>query len=145
MKGGKIAADTSFILSLLIERAQTPRAVEALRWAQEQYHEIYLPRQVIAEVVYVLEGIHKHTRDRRRLSRWEIKEIVLAIMNTSRFVVEQEQEVKEALAFYQRGVSFGDALIAAHLLSRGIKDVLSFDQHFRRLGDFAVYPEREDA
>ena len=51
MKGGKIAADTSFILSLLIERAQTPRAVEALRWAQEQYHEIYLPRQMIAEVV----------------------------------------------------------------------------------------------
>ena len=145
MKDSRIALDTSFVLSILVRRDHTPLAVEALSWAQKRYQEIFIPQQVICELVYVLEGIHRYTPGRRRLSRREIREIVCSVLNTPKVVCERRGEVLEALDFYvDKGLSFGDAVIVARMRSMEIKDLLSFDEDFRGVEGIRVYPEKEN-
>ena len=137
----RVAIDTNFILSIILKREQTEKALKALSEAQARYEEIYLPKQVIGEVVYVLEGIHRYTPQRKRLSRAQIRDYVFSILNTSKIACEDEKEVLEALDLYvNRKISFGDALIVANISRRGIGEILSFDDDFRRIEGLKVHP-----
>ena len=121
-----VAIDSSFILSIILKRKQTEKALRALSEAQARYDELYLPKQVIGEVVYVLEGIHRYTPQRKRLSRKQIKD---------------QEEVVEALGLYvKKRLSFGDALIAANVTKRGIGQILSFDEDLRKIEGLKVCP-----
>jgi len=142
VKTSKIAVDTSFILSILIKRDTTQRAVGTLSKIQERYDEIYVPKQVIGEVVYVLQGIHKYTPQRKKLSKAQVRDFVFSILNTPQLFCEDGKEVVEALNLYvEKGLSFGDALIVSHILAKGIEEILSFDDDFRTIEGLKVYPE----
>ena len=136
-----VAIDSSFILSIILKRKQTEKALRALSEAQARYDELYLPKQVIGEVVYVLEGIHRYTPQRKRLSRMQIRDYVLSILNTPKIDCEDQEEVVEALGLYvKKRLSFGDALIAANVTKRGIGQILSFDEDLRKIEGLKVCP-----
>jgi predicted nucleic acid-binding protein len=55
-----IAVDTNFILSVLIKRNNTEKALKILSNAIENYEKSFVPNHVIVETIYVLEGLHKY-------------------------------------------------------------------------------------
>ncbi|MDZ7800099.1 MAG: PIN domain-containing protein [Trueperaceae bacterium] len=84
-------------------------------------------RLVIAEVVWTLESVYKK-------SKREVREAVLAILNTPGLVVEVSQQVLQAAVWYEeKNVDFADACIAAQLLDQGPAAVHTFNRrHFAR-------------
>ncbi|MBM4387840.1 MAG: PIN domain-containing protein [Deltaproteobacteria bacterium] len=133
------ALDTSFILSIIIRRETTDSALRILSKITKDYDEIFVPQQVIAEVAYVLEGIHKYTRQRKKLSANEISDYIESIMNTPKFIIENERGISSALKYYRElNIGFGDSLIAGTVRSRGIDKIASMDKDFERIGDLEV-------
>ena len=135
----KIAVDTNFIISLIIQRDVTETASELLNYIVSEYDEIYLSKQVVAETVYVLEGIHKYNPNIKKISKKEIIDFITSIINTPKFKCEQEQEILMAVEFYiNKNISFGDSLISANILSQGIDRIVSFDNHFEKIQNLKV-------
>ena len=98
-------------------------------------------RRMEGTIADVLEGIHRYTPQRKRLSRSQIRDYVFSILNTPKIACEDEKEVFEALNLYvNRKISFGDALIVANISRRGIGEILSFDEDFRRIEGLKVHP-----
>ena len=98
--------------------------------AAGKYSEVYLPSQVIAEVAYVLEGIHKYSSI-NKLSKLEIKGIIEGILNTPKVKCKDENLVRKALDFYvKKNIPFGDAIIVSDVIENGINEILTFDRDF---------------
>jgi len=79
----------------------------------------------IAEVVWVLSSLVKHTRER----------VVIELLDfLSIDGVEVEDTVPAALVLFQSmNIDFVDALLASRLQKRGLPRVFSFDKHFDRI------------
>ena len=89
---------------------------------------------VIAEIVWTLESYYA-------LSRSEIQQQVLAILNTPGLEIAEREILFQAILWYvEKNVDFIDAFNAAWMSSHGIASVYTFDQkHFRRLEGITVY------
>lgn len=134
-----VALDTNFIISILIKRNNTERALNILSGAIEHYEKIFVANQVIAETVYVLEGLHKYNGGIIKLEKYEIKDYVFSIINTPKVVIENKKTIEKALEIYiNKNINFGDALIAAVVLNKGIKKIITFDKDFLKIEDLII-------
>ena len=84
-------------------------------------------RLVIAEIVWTLESFYKRTKS-------EVRDAVLALLNTPGLEVEAADELLQAAVWYEeKNVDFIDACIAAELRARGPGSVYTFNRkHFIR-------------
>lgn len=134
-----IGIDTNFILSIFIKRNNSNEALDLLSKIIEEYDRIFIPQQVIAEIVYVLEGIHKYTENYKKLSKEKISEYIEAIFNIPKSEIENAEVILEALNIYRKeNVSFGDALIVASLINKKIYELASFDKALNSLKNIKV-------
>ena len=134
-----IAVDTNFILSVLIKRNNTETALKILSGAIDNYEKIFVPNHVIVETVYVLEGLHKYDNNVKKLEKTSIKNYIYSIINTPKIVLENKKIIEKALELYEReSINFGDVLIAAIVLNKGIKKIISFDSHFLKIKELKV-------
>ena len=79
-----VALDTNFIISILIKRNNTERALNILSGAIEHYEKIFVANQVIAETVYVLEGLHKYNGEIIKLENMRLKTMYFLLLTLQR-------------------------------------------------------------
>ena len=93
---------------------------------------------VLAEIVWTLESFY-------HLSKTEIKDKVLAIVNTPGLVISEDDLIVQAITWYEeKNVDYADAFNAAWLLKQGITTACTFDgKHFARFEGVSVLtPEK---
>jgi len=137
MKPERFFADTNLFLRYLTNDVpEQADAVERLL-RQAATGEIILVTNglVIAEIVWTLESFY-------HLPRQDIKEKVLAILNTPGLQVVDGGLVLQAIIWYaEKNVDFIDAYNAAWMQAQGIKTIYTFNRkHFTRLEGIAVKP-----
>jgi uncharacterized protein len=135
MKVERVFVDTNLFLRYLTNDAplQAEAVEQLLKKAMTGKVALVTNSLVIAEIVWTLESFY-------RLSRSEIQEKVLAILNTTGLEVIEKDLVSQAIAGYsEKHVDFIDAYNAAWLLNRGMKVAYIFDRkHFQRFDGITV-------
>jgi predicted nucleic-acid-binding protein len=132
--------DTNVLLRYLLDDVpEQADAVEALlRRAATGKLSLALNAMVIAEIVWTCESYYQ-------LPREEIRDKVVAILNTPGIQVEESELLLEAIWLYvEKNVDFADAYNACWLRRRGLDTVYTFDRlHFRRIeGIKVLVPKR---
>jgi predicted nucleic-acid-binding protein len=131
----KAFIDTSVILRLLIKDDDIKKsAVEKLlKEAKDKGITIYLLPVAVMETVFVLEKVYK-------IDRKEIKELLLAILNTPEIKIEMEDVFRKALEVYEgKNVKFADAIMGYWGLEKGLSTVYTFDEKdFKRIEGLEV-------
>jgi predicted nucleic-acid-binding protein len=128
-------ADTNLFLRYLTN--DIPGQAEAferlLRQAAEGKMVFVTNSLVIAEIVWTLESYY-------RLSRENIQDKVLAILNTPGLEVADADNILQAIYWYvDKNVDFIDAFNASWMLSQGVRSVCTFDRrHFARLAELEI-------
>lgn len=91
-----------------------------------EHETVELPFEVIAEVVYVLEGMYE-------AERTEIQEGMLGLLKYPNIRISDEDVLKQAFQiFSEKNLDFVDALLVAYHIVRHAK-VFSFDKKVNRL------------
>jgi len=130
MKPERFFADTNLFLRYLTNDVpeQADAVEQLLRKAASGDITLVTNALVIAEIVWTLESFY-------RLPRGEIKEKILAILNTPGIQVVGGDLVLQAIVWYaERNVDFIDAYNAAWMQAQGVKTVYTFNRkHFSRL------------
>lgn len=105
----------------LLERAETGEI------------ELTTDRLVIAEIVWTLESFYKKNKR-------EVRDAVLAILNTPELRVEATDQLLQAAVWYEeKNVDFIDACIAAQLFAEGPETIYTFNRkHFARFAYLTV-------
>lgn len=133
--GERAFVDTNLFLRFLTDDipAQAEAVGELLRKAADGELELVTNDVTIAELVWTLESCYALGRD-------EIREHVLAILNTPGLEVIDAEVVLEAITWYSdEGVDFIDAYNRAWLLRQGLEVAFTFDRrHFSRLQPVVV-------
>ncbi|MEL6963245.1 MAG: type II toxin-antitoxin system VapC family toxin [Pseudomonadota bacterium] len=91
----------------------------------------YINRVVMCELVWVLERAYRYERG-------VIATCLEAILRTADLRVENEKAVWVALARYQDGYDFADALIGETNVLAGVEKTYTFDKRATALGAFAA-------
>ncbi len=88
---------------------------------------------VVAEIVWTLTSYY-------RLPKEDIRQKILAILNTPGLEVEDSRLILQAVNWYaEKNVDFLDAFNASWLAEKGIETVYTFDQkHFQRFEGLKV-------
>ena len=135
MKPERIFADTNLFLRYLTNDVpeQTDAVERLLRNAAAGETVLVTNALVIAEIVWTLESFY-------RLHRHEIKDRLLAILNTPGLEVAGGGIVLQATTWYaEKNVDWIDAYNAAWLMAQDMQTVCSFDRrHFARLEGVTV-------
>ncbi|HIP42686.1 MAG TPA: PIN domain-containing protein [Aquifex aeolicus] len=127
--------DTVILLDFLSGEEDKVKTVEAfLEELSKREEKVFIPEEVVVELVYFLEYGY----------RWEREDIV-GVINTlledEIFNVELKQFVKEALNLYNnRKGTFLDCLKAVKGKKMGVKEVITFNRGFKKLGLKIVNP-----
>ncbi len=131
----RIFADTNLFLRYLTNDvpAQADAVEQLLLRAAAGEILLVTNSLAIAEIVWTLESFYGLSRD-------EVKEKVLAILNTPGLEVGDGDLVLQAISWHaEKNVDFIDAYNAAWLLARDLKAVYTFDRkHFSRLEGLTV-------
>lgn len=116
-----IGIDTSIVLRYLLKDDPTlsPRALDIIA-----ANDCFVSRAALTEVVYALESYY-------RSSRADICRALDALLSLQRVAIEDRAVTERALTWYQAGMDFGDAMIAA--ASHAAARVATFDRDFARL------------
>jgi len=135
MKHERIFADTNLFLRYLTNDVpeQADAVDQLLRSAAAGEIALITNSLVMAEIVWTLESFYERPRS-------DIKDKVLAILNTSGLEVEDGDLTLQAMAFYvERNVDFIDAYNVAWMESIGLKIACTFDQkHFSRFDGVTI-------
>lgn len=130
-----VFADTNLFLRYLTDDvpAQADAVERLLRRAAAREVVLVITSLTVAEIVWTLASFYQ-------LSRSEIKDKVIAILNTPGLKVADADLVVAAITAYaEKNVDFIDAYNAAWLLAQGIQTVYTFDnKHFSRLEGLTV-------
>ena len=88
---------------------------------------------VLAEIVWTLESFY-------HLSKTEIKDKVLAIVNTPGLVISEDDLAVQAITWFEeKNLDFIEAFNAAWLLKQGLTTACTFNRkHFARFEDITV-------
>jgi predicted nucleic acid-binding protein len=125
-------ADTNLFLRYLTNDvpAQADAVERLLARAAEGDLVLVTTPMVIAEIVWTLESFYG-------LSKSDIRDRVVAVLNTPGIEANQEHLLLDALESYaDKNVDFADAYNAAWMREQGIEAVYTFDRrHFGRLDD----------
>jgi len=134
--------DTNVFLRFLTEDIpEQAQAVERLlRRAISGQIGLRTSALVLAEIVWTLESYY-------RLSRDEVSEKVLAILNTHGLRVESADLIAEAIMLYRgKGIDFVDAFNAVWMREHEIGTAITFDaRHFNRVESIQVKTPQEAA
>jgi predicted nucleic-acid-binding protein len=140
MNSQRIFIDTNlFIRFLTNDIPEQADAVEnLLHRAVIGEYALVTNSMVVAEIVWTLESFY-------HLPKTEIKDKVLAIVNTPGLDISEDDLVIQAITWYvEKNVDFADAFNAAWLLKQGITTVCTFDRkHFAHFeGVTVLTPEK---
>ena len=135
VKRERVFADTNVFLRYLTNDvpAQADAVEDLLRRAGAGEVVLVTNGLVVAEIVWTLESFYE-------LPRIEIRDKVLAILNTAGLEVVQGDLVLQAISWYaDTNMDFIDAYNAAWLISAGLEKIFTFDRkHFSRIEGIAV-------
>lgn len=141
MKVERCFADTNLFLRYLTnDIPEQAEAVETLLLCASKGESALVTNSlVIAEIIWTLESYYA-------LSRPEIQQRVLAILNTPGIeIVEREILFGAILWYVEKNVDFIDAFNAAWMSNQGIASVYTFDQkHFGRFEGISVHVPGDD-
>ncbi|MBI4220050.1 MAG: type II toxin-antitoxin system VapC family toxin [Chloroflexi bacterium] len=129
--------DTNVFLRFLTR--DDPRQAEACRGLFERAEagqlRLTTSHLALAEIVWTLESHY-------RLSRDEIAGTLRDLLGMKSFTIERKGMLRNAVALYaSTNVDFVDAYHAAHLRSRKIPAICSFDRDFESLSITRVEPD----
>ncbi len=135
MKPERVLADTNLFLRYLTNDVpeQADAVEQLLRRAAAGEMVLVTNSLVIAEIVWALESFYQLPRD-------DVKDKVLAILNTPGLEVVDGDMVLRAITWYaEKNVDWIDAHNAAWLLTRQMRTVYTFDhKHFARFEGITV-------
>jgi predicted nucleic acid-binding protein len=88
---------------------------------------LILEEIVLAEVVWVLSSYYKYSPDK-------VSSVLQELVNFPGIECEHKTTILIALRiFASKNMDFADAMIAAHMVRKGIDSIYSFDTHFDHL------------
>jgi len=135
VKPERVFADTNLFLRYLTDDVpeQADAVEHLLRRAADGEMVLVTNSLVIAEIVWVLESFYQLPRD-------EIRDKVLAILNTPGLEVVDTDVLLQAMTWYaDKNVDFIDAYNAAWLLVQEMGAIYTFDRkHFARVEGITV-------
>lgn len=135
MKPEQIFADTNLFLRYLTNDVpeQADAVEQLLRRAAAGELVLVTNSLVMAEIVWTLETFYEQSRS-------DIKDKVLAILNTPGLEVADGELILQAMTWYaEENVDFIDAYNAAWMQGRGLKIAGTFDKkHFSRFQGVTV-------
>jgi predicted nucleic-acid-binding protein len=140
METERMFVDTNLFLRYLTnDVSEQADAVEELLYKAAAGNVTLVTNSVVmAEIVWTLESFYQ-------LERKDIREKIVAILNTAGLTVIEGDLVLQAITGYvEKNVEFIDAYNAAWMLSRGITEVYTFNRkHFKRFDGINVHiPEK---
>ncbi len=123
-----IALDTNVLIRYLTrDNPEQAEAVRALLQGLTTNGPGFICREVVIEVVWVLERSYRFRRER-------IANIVVELMATDTLVIEDDNDVAQAAAAYREGsADFSDLMILAAANRVGAQPLYTFDRRFARL------------
>ena len=123
-----IALDTNVLIRYLTrDNPEQAEAARALLQGLTTDNPGFICREVVIEVVWVLERSYHFTRER-------IANIVVELVATDTLVIEDDNDVAQAAAVYREGsADFSDLMILAAANRVGAQPLYTFDRRFARL------------
>jgi predicted nucleic acid-binding protein len=137
MSHERVFIDTNIFLRYLTN--DVPAQAEAIgvyfRRAIDGEIELLTNHLVVAEIVWTLESYY-------HISRQEIYERVMVILNTPGLVVEEAEIAMQAVVWYlEKNVDYIDAYHAAWLENRNVTQIYTLDRkHFSRFEGLTILP-----
>ena len=123
-----IALDTNVLIRYLTrDNPEQAEAARALLQGLTTNGPGFICREVVIEVVWVLERSYRFRRER-------IANIVVELVATDTLVIEDDNDVAQAAAAYREGsADFSDMMILAAANRVGAQLLYTFDRRFARL------------
>ncbi len=123
-----IALDTNVLIRYLTrDNPEQAEAARALLQGLTTDNPGFICREVVIEVVWVLERSYRFSRER-------IANIVVELVATDTLVIEDDNDVAQAAAVYREGsADFSDLMILAAANRVGAQPLYTFDRRFARL------------
>ena len=123
-----IALDTNVLIRYLTrDNPEQAEAARALLEGLTTDNPGFICREVVIEVVWVLERSYRFRRER-------IANIVVELVATDTLVIEDDNDVAQAAAAYREGsADFSDLMILAAANRVGAQPLYTFDRRFARL------------
>ena len=123
-----IALDTNVLIRYLTrDNPEQAEAARALLQGLTTNGPGFICREVVIEVVWVLERSYRFSRER-------IANIVVELVATDTLVIEDDNDVAQAAAVYREGsADFSDLMILAAANRVGAQPLYTFDRRFARL------------
>ena len=123
-----IALDTNVLIRYLTrDNPEQAEAARALLQGLTTNGPGFICREVVIEVVWVLEKSYRFRRER-------ISNIVVELVATDTLVIEDDNDVAQAAAAYREGsADFSDLMILAAANRVGAQPLYTFDRRFARL------------
>ncbi|MBA1335952.1 MAG: hypothetical protein HPY66_1771 [Firmicutes bacterium] len=110
---------------------QAKQAEELLKRVEEGKEDVFLPDIILADIIWILEGYYKQTRE-------DIREWITAILSLQGLKFSDKDMALNALDIYvDKRIDWSDAFTASQMLQRGITEIYSFDKHFDRIDGIA--------
>jgi predicted nucleic-acid-binding protein len=99
------AIDTNLLVRLILndDAAQAQKALAILNSPEQ----IWIAKSVFLELEWVLRGVYKFEKQ-------AIYDVLIDFLDLENVLIEQVEQIKFALSYYQQGMDFGDAI---HLVS----------------------------
>ena len=123
-----IALDTNVLIRYLTrDNPEQAEAARALLQGLTTDNPGFICREVVIEVVWVLERSYRFRRER-------IANIVVELVATDTLVIEDDNDVAQAAAVYREGsADFSDLMILSAANRVGAQPLYTFDRRFARL------------
>lgn len=123
-----IALDTNVIIRFLVsDDAAQAEAARVLMEGLTFDNQGFICREVIIEVVWVLERSYRFTRT-------QIADVLIELIATDSLVVEAADDVaRAAFTYRQGGVGFSDLMILSSSKRSGTVPLYSFDRRLSRM------------
>ncbi len=122
--------DANIILRYLTNdvQDQAERAGELLTKVEAGSEEVFLPDIILADIIWVLEGYYKQSRE-------QIREWITTILSMQGLRFSDKSVALDALDIYvDLGIDWSDAFVTGQMINHGIMEIYSFDRHFDRIG-----------
>lgn len=123
-----ISLDTNILARAIVDEPQADAATREQQAAAQALlssgESLFVPITVVQELEWVLRGVYQLPRD-------QVLGVMADLLRVENMVVDRAVAIAEALAGYQRGLDFSDAL---HLAQSGhCAGIATFDKRFRKL------------
>lgn len=120
--------DANIILRYLTNdvQHQAERAGLLLAKVEAGSEKVFLPDIILADIIWVLEGYYKQSRE-------QIREWITTILSLQGLEFSDKNVALDALDIYvDTGIDWSNAFVAGQMVNRGIMEIYSFDRHFDR-------------